>query len=640
MPPVAPTFRGPDIAGLMNGPSPRFAWLKREPITPSIVLTNVRPMRPTSIGVVDMSLKTTFAKILSSAGPTLRRFWVPVLLTVAITTIMISLLPDAYNDRWDQDLFRLAIALVPGVFGALCAILFWERRSIQGGQGSSELTANLVGLGVSAIISGLAYLGLGEFNHVTIGRHAALTVFLFLGFFVVPHYRNEGSLEMYTVRLFSHGVVSALFSAVMFLGLTAITFTISSLFSLNLSERIYMRIWMVMTGVLAPFLFMAGIPRGTVPNEPDDYPKVLRNLVLFVLTPLLTAYTAILYVYFAKILITRQWPVGLVAHLVLWYSIFSTALLLFVWPLSSNNGWADGFSKYFIKAVIPLLLMMFAAIGIRINYYGITENRYYVLVLGLWVLGMMAYLNLKKPRRSIVLPTTLAIVVALSVVGPWSSFAVSKYSQNRRLEGLLNKYGMLLDGAVVPSKAEVPVEDQREMAEVLFYFNRNHDLSEVRHLPAGFTMEDFPEVFGFNYLDVPGLPSQYFGYQGSGGALDVSGYRYLFQFSGVPTGDTPVTSFEQGNIAASYDRDTQRVTVTLDGAPEWEGSFIQHIRKFLPAEGLDKKSFSQEEMTFVGEGGNLKAEIVITSLSGSVNGTTGEPEIYHVEFYLLVGDRT
>ncbi len=627
-----------------------------------------------------MSFKTTLARILSSAGPTLRRFWVPVLLTIAMTLSMILVLSEPYYNSW-EGLSRFAAAIVPGVLAALCTILFWERRTANregepadpehipdnpelepgnvesrpdNGEGRSgdldrlpddpypknpELTANLVGLVAAVLVSGPSYLGLSEFNHISLGRHSALTLFLFLSFFVVPHYRKEGSLEMYTVKLFAHGAVSALFSAVMFIGLSAITGTISSLFSLDVSYDTYLRIWMVMAGVLAPFLFMAGIPKGTVPDESEDYPKVLKNLVLFVLTPLLTAYTAILYVYFAKILITRQWPVGLVAHLVLWYAIFSTALLLFVWPLTSKNGWAEVFSKYFIKAVIPLLLMMFVSIGIRINYYGITENRYYVLVLGLWVLGSMVYLNLKKPRKNIVLPASLAIVVALSVIGPWSSFAVSKWSQNRRLEGLLNRYGMIQDEAIVHPKAKVSDEDRREMAEVLIYFNRNHDLSDVRLLPADFTLDQFPKVFGFSYVDSPYSPDHYFGYQGTGGALDVSGYRYLFQFTGLRSWEGPVTSYQQGSIAAAFNQDTQTVSVALNDNLEWKQAFIQHIRDLEPVERLDKIEFSQEEMTIVAESSRLSIKVIITSLSGSVNSTTGDPVIHHIEFYLLVGDK-
>ncbi|HHW25815.1 MAG TPA: DUF4153 domain-containing protein [Firmicutes bacterium] len=581
-------------------------------------------------------------KLLSSAGPTLRRFWVPVLLTIAMTTSLVLSADQPWEKR-SEDMVRFAASIAPGVLAAWCAILFWERKAETQGHENSQLTANLIGLAAAALVSGLAYIGLAEFTHVSLGRHAALNLILFLGFFVIPNYGRESSLEMYTVRLYSHAVVSGLFSAIMFFGLSAITWTISSLFALNIRAITYLRIWMYMAGVLAPFLFMAGIPVGTVRAEPDDYPKVLKNLVLSVLAPLLTAYTAILYVYFAKILITRQWPVGLVAHLVLWYSLFTTALLLFVWPLASRNQWAQAFSKYWIKAVLPLLLMMFVAIGIRINYYGITENRYYVLVIGLWLLGTIAYLNLKKPEKRIFLPVSLAIVVALSVVGPWSSFSVAKWSQERRLEGLLDKYGMIQNGAIVPSTVEIPYEDRREMAEVLFYFSRYHDLSQISLLPEGFTMERFPEVFGFNYYDgapgIPGLPTRYFGYAGTGGALDISGYRYMFQFNEFDAGGGLVTSFQQDGLVVAYDRDTQKVTVALDGTVEWEGSFVEHVKSLKPAERLDKSQFTQEDMTFTDESPNLSIKVVITDLSGSVNPNTGDTDIYRGQFYLLVGDR-
>jgi len=591
------------------------------------------------IGVVFVALKGTLEKLLSSAGPTLRRFWVPVLLTIAMTTAMTLAVSSPYETK-SEELMRFAAAVVPGVLAGWCAILFWERKTATEEQHSSQLTANLIGLLAAALVSVPAYLGLQEFTHVSVGRHTALVLVLFLGFFVIPHYGKEGSLEMYVVRLYSHAVVSALFSAIMFFGLVAITFTISSLFSLRVSSVTYLRIWMFMAGVLAPFLFMAGIPVGTVKDEPEDYPKVLKNLVLFVLTPLLTAYTAILYVYFGKILITRQWPVGLVAHLVLWYSLFTTALLLFVWPLARRNQWAEGFSKYWIKAVIPLLLMMFVAIGIRISYYGITENRYYIIVLGLWTLGTMVYLNLRKPEKRIFLPLSLAIVVALSVVGPWSSFSVAKWSQQNRLEGLLNRYGMIQNGEIVPPTVEVPYEDRQEMAEVLFYFNRYHSLSDISLLPEGFTFDRFPEVFGFDYFDMsPGIPTRYFGYMGTGSAIDVSGYRYLFQFSEIDAGGGPVTTFQKDGIVVSYDRNTQKVTVTLNGTVEWEGSFVDHVKSLDPAK-FDKSEFSQEDMTFTAESAKLSIKVVITDLSGTLKPNTGETDVYRSQFYLLVGDRS
>ena len=64
--------------------------------------------------------------------------------------------------------------------------------------------------------------------------------------------------------------------------------------------------------------------------------------------------------------------------------------------------------------------MMFVAMGIRVSAYGITENRYFVLAAGLWVTGSMLYLIFAKRPRNVFLPASLALVVVLSVYGPWS----------------------------------------------------------------------------------------------------------------------------------------------------------------------------------------------------------------------------
>ena len=71
---------------------------------------------------------------------------------------------------------------------------------------------------------------------------------------------------------------------------------------------------------------------------------------------------------------------------------------------------------------------------------GITENRYYVMV-GLWVLSGMIHTSLPT-QKEYYLPV-LALVAVLSISGPWSSYSVSKFSQNKRFEAILTRNGML-----------------------------------------------------------------------------------------------------------------------------------------------------------------------------------------------------
>ena len=91
--------------------------------------------------------------------------------------------------------------------------------------------------------------------------------------------------------------------------------------------RLYFDFWLVIAGLLAPIYFLAEIPKHTRTYEPEHYPNVLQVLFVYILIPLFSVYTIILYAYFAKIISTQTWPIGLVGHLVLWYAVFSAILI-------------------------------------------------------------------------------------------------------------------------------------------------------------------------------------------------------------------------------------------------------------------------------------------------------------------------
>lgn len=598
-------------------------------------------------------LQTFAGRMVAAAGPTLKRFWASVGFTVALTVTLIVNTSVLYPQP-EEDLARLSMALVAGILASWCGVLLWESWSFRDAapRPDSTLVGNLLALGLGCGISWAGFAMLNGLTFVAVSRHVGICIFLFLMFFVIPNWKKGRSLEMYVVRLFTQAVIAVLFAAVLFIGLTAITATVDYLFSLDLSHRIYLHTWFVMAGVVAPFLFMAGIPEPGSSVPESDYPKTLSNLVMYVITPVLAAYTFILYLYFTKILLTRKWPVGLVSHLVLWYAAFTTAILLFTRPLAHSNRWSNAFSRYFPIGVIPLLGMMFASLGIRIKHYGITENRYYVLVLGLWLLGIMFYLNLSKAKRSIVIPVTLAVVALMSVIGPWSSFAVSKWSQNRRLEGICARYGMLIDGAIQPSP-QLSQEDRQEITAIIRYFDNYHDLSDVTLLPAGFTLADFEEVFGFPYMsaDIPS-PVHWFFYEAQNWSVNISEFDYLFDFTRTYYEDA-LLLLEDG-ITVAYDDEDKRISVTLNGIPEWEGSItdlmasiqdkyvvsdgqrLEPNENLKPGDRAADGTFKPEDMVFEVQSPNLRMKLVIDNIRCEFYPDSREPEIYYVGFLLLV----
>ena len=113
-----------------------------------------------------------------------------------------------------------------------------------------------------------------------------------------------------------------------------------------------------------------------------NYPKGLKNFTQYVLLPLISLYLVILICYEAKILVTLSLPVGWVSYLVLVFAIFGILSFLLVHPIATQtaNLWMRTFNRWFYFLLIPLLGLLFWAILYRINLYGFTHERYYVLL--------------------------------------------------------------------------------------------------------------------------------------------------------------------------------------------------------------------------------------------------------------------
>jgi hypothetical protein len=116
--------------------------------------------------------------------------------------------------------------------------------------------------------------------------------------------------------------------------------------------------------------------------------------------------------------------------------------------------------------MIPLLVLLILAIWKRVGHYGITESRYILMVLALWLSGMTFYFLLSKTQNIKVIPISLSIIALLAVYGPQSAFSVSKHSQLARFKRMKpdNK------------------EDQIERNEIIEYLVAQHGLQSLQPL--------------------------------------------------------------------------------------------------------------------------------------------------------------
>ncbi|GAB2780819.1 hypothetical protein HNQ93_001306 [Hymenobacter luteus] len=324
---------------------------------------------------------------------------------------------------------------------------------------------------LAAAVGVVALLGLWyaacppELNLIWGLRLFVLLVALHLLVAVVPYLpelrRNADTpgFWRYNETLFLRILISGLYSGVLFAGCALALVAIDNLFDVELDERLFGYLFTVLATVFNTWFFLAGVPQNFAALEQEaTYPKGLKVFTQFVLLPLVVLYLGILYAYLGRILVQWELPKGWVSILVLALAVAGILALLLIHPIrnAAENTWIRTFARWFYLALFPLLGLLAVAIGTRIRAYGITEERYFVLVLAAWLLVMATYFLVRKGQGIIWIPASLAVVALLSVAGPWGAFATAERSQLSQLREISAQYKLLKDGKLDGAGQRVP----------------------------------------------------------------------------------------------------------------------------------------------------------------------------------------
>lgn len=77
---------------------------------------------------------------------------------------------------------------------------------------------------------------------------------------------------------------------------------------------------------------------------------------------------------------------------------------------------------------------------------------------------------------------------------------VSKFNQQKRLENILRDNNMLKNNKIIKN-TNLNKGTQKEIVNILEYFNRNHSLNDIDILPKDFDMNNMEATFGFYHND-------------------------------------------------------------------------------------------------------------------------------------------
>ncbi len=466
-----------------------------------------------------------------------------------------------------------------------------------------------------------------RFFHFFIAGHLFLFFAPFIGRWNKTAYWNYlKSVGIAIVR-------SVLFSHVLYLGLALALAAVDALFDMDIDGKRYGQLFVLCIGIVNTWIYLSDFPKNILEETPIRFNKALEVFVKFILIPLVLLYITILYAYGSKILVQWELPKGWVSYLVTALALLGLVVQVIINPVQKTiKSWTiNKFYPWFYQLLLPLVVLLFVAIFRRIGDYGVTENRYFVLVIALWILGITVYLLLSKKKSLKILPISLFILALVSSFGPWGVFSVSKNSQIRQFEKVYD--------AVKENNRQATVRQYKQLGSILDYLDDRKSVFELDHITGMSIKEIFKdtiasdksETYGWfdtkRVLDSLGVTlnpnennntlrgnySSYYINQEQVSSYDIASYQYMTEVS--LSNYTPKKT-RIGKFELYYNS----VNLTLELLSHENGNICievpikDKLKKALTKYGDNLYEAEEEELTIISKNDSLTVKLIFTDL--------------------------
>jgi hypothetical protein len=291
----------------------------------------------------------------------------------------------------------------------------------------------------------------------------------------------------------------------------------------------------------------------------------MKALGDYVAAPLLIVYALVLHAYALKIVATGDVPRGQIGWLVLAFGISIFAALIVIHPFLSA---ARAPTRLFLRLwpfVLPVpLILLFYALWLRVGDYGLTPERYLLVLFGVTVAAVLLLQIPKSTRGDIrILAGLPTIALFLASFGPQGEVLTSVRSQEARFREAVRVK---------------PVDEARNrQALAALGFLQNHD-AVGRVTPDGIAKVDangklktgdalyneVADAYGLNRRWRYGVNDRYFSRSfNQPAAIPIEGYDIVIlnlRILGKPSAATTVTL--PGGMALSFAMQGGQVMVT------------------------------------------------------------------------------
>ena len=606
-------------------------------------------------------IKENVKKLLSHFKSGFERFPITIILTFMhfITGIYIAEVRNFQSDEFiEVNLLLFGSIFITGMCEIIREKYFYEKNKWLVRGIYSFITL------VLSIIFYVDYLQTNDYNNFKFWALIPISIILFV---LIPILNKENK-EKYLQSEFSDFVITYIFAAVLFVGIAIVLTTISYLF-FSSNNDFFFRLttysfWFI-AEVFGASLFLSLLKKPDDDLENYKFPSIFNLLIKFVIIPLIVIYTGVLYIYMAKVVISMQLPKGLISHLVLWYTAFSVIIMILITPFTQKDKFLGNFKKYFPYFSIPLIFASLFALFQRIYQYGITEKRYYVLILIFWLL-FCVILFIRKMNITGIFISLIACVV-IAVYTPFSAKSVSNFSQKERLKRMLVKYGALKDGKISKITQKLTNRQGNHIHTTIQYISSNSDIQKLNFKnekgEVYSTLEDLEKALdvkeswkdyyivrneddnGENYDEKEIVAYRVKNSENAELISDTTGYDNFISYKKVDNED-PIN---QENESEKYKITVKNKIIAIkskDGTElakiNYEDAIKQIVSKLRTSKLQDKKDVgyvvSPKDLEYIGTAGKINYKISLGNINEQI--VNGKSEnLYYDEFDFMFSEK-
>ena len=425
-----------------------------------------------------MALKIDWEEVKNSTLSTIHRFALTALVVLCAWGTALYLIWKGASLPNDENLIPKLLTVFLSLIAFSIALQLWAERS-----GKWTLAIKGTALFFTAFIAKIIFYDQSpvEWFALQIALiagtfHLAVAVLPFLAYGTVHGFWRYNKFVL--LRILTAGLYATTLQA----GLTLALVATDNLLNINIPNEFFGTIAATIGIPFFTLYFLAGIPKDFIVFEADaPYPKGLKTFTQFALLPLVVIYLLILYAYIIKIIAKQEWPEGYISYLVFAYAIAGILAFLLLWPLraTGQSPWVQTFSRWFYFALIPLVAIEFLALAVRVQAYGLTEDRVVLAMLTAWLAFAVTVGIITKGHAIKVIPWSLAVAALIVSVGPLQAKWIGIASQKARLDSWLTSHGLIKANAwQLPYKGKtITYQDSEDFNSMIQYLGERKELT-------------------------------------------------------------------------------------------------------------------------------------------------------------------